>query len=91
MSNETSATTTLVANHGDAIRIVPLYDASAGSTPTVEAAQLAPPVAPKLTYRGGPQLFRMHRRTQYDRCPDVDQFPRTLRGDHRCDPRSRLV
>lgn len=56
MSNETLATTTCVANHGDAMRIVPLHDAAAASTPTVEAARLAPPVAPKLIYNGGPLL-----------------------------------
>ena len=46
----------VVAAHGDAIRIVPLYVADAVTTPTTDAAKLAPAVAPQLSYRNGPLL-----------------------------------
>jgi hypothetical protein len=56
MSSHLISARSVVAAHGDAIRIVPLHVADTASTPTVEAAKLAPAVAPQLTYRGGPLL-----------------------------------
>lgn len=56
MSTRTAPTQGIVPSHGDAIRIVPLHVAEAAGTPTVEAAKLAPSVAPHLTYRNGPLL-----------------------------------
>ena len=52
----TSTTSPVIAAHGDAIRIVPLYQASDAGTPTVEGAKAAPAVAPHLSYRNGPLL-----------------------------------
>ena len=54
MSNHSISAKSVVPAHGDAIRIVPLYES--GGTPTVDAAKAAPPVAPQLTYRNGPLL-----------------------------------
>lgn len=56
MSSQLSPTKHIVAAHGDAIRIVPLYVADAAGTPTVDAAKMAPAVAPHLSYRNGPLL-----------------------------------
>jgi hypothetical protein len=53
---ETHTSPHLPAAPRDAIRIVPLYEAGGGGTPTVDAARAAPHVAPQLTYRGGPLL-----------------------------------
>jgi len=54
MSDQSSSTRTVVAAHGDAIRIVPLHVPDV--TPTVDQAKAAPPVAPHLSYRNGPLL-----------------------------------
>ncbi len=54
MSSHPTSAKSVVPAHGDAIRIVPLYES--GGTPTVGAAKAAPPVAPHLTYRNGPML-----------------------------------
>ena len=56
MSNQPSPTKSVIAAHGDAIRIVPLHVAESAGTPTVEAAKMAPAVAPHLSYRNGPLL-----------------------------------
>ena len=56
MTPHSQAHRPVVAFHGDAIRIVPLYGAEGAGTPTVEAAKAAPPVAPQLSYRNGPLL-----------------------------------
>lgn len=46
----------VIANHGDAIRTVPLHVSGDAGTPTVEAAKAVLAVPPNLTYRNGPLL-----------------------------------
>src|SRR5450631_4472674 len=56
MPSRSAPQKSIIAAHGDAIRIVPLHMADAGDTPTVEGAKAAPAVAPHLSYRNGPLL-----------------------------------
>jgi hypothetical protein len=56
MAKTHATDTSVIASHGDAIRVVPLHVADAASTPTAEAAKRAPAVPPHLSYRNGPLL-----------------------------------
>lgn len=56
MPKTADAAPAVIAAHGDAIRVVPLYTAPEPAAPTVEGARAAPSVAPHLVYQHGPLL-----------------------------------
>jgi hypothetical protein len=56
MTQSATETPTVIAAHGDAIRVVPLHVAKDAATPTAELAQATPASPPQLNYRNGPLL-----------------------------------
>jgi hypothetical protein len=56
MASQSNVAKSIIAAHGDAIRIVPLHVADDAGTPTADLAKTAPAVPPQLSYRNGPLL-----------------------------------